>query len=45
MLKVASFTLDATTPYKYEEAVEKIIELFKEEGFGLVTQMDMKKNI
>lgn len=39
------YAIKTHTPLSYEQAVEKVTALLKEEGFGIITEIDMKETL
>jgi len=40
-----TYGLTADVPYDYDEAVERVKALLKEEGFGVLTEIDVKRTL
>jgi uncharacterized protein (DUF302 family) len=40
-----TYSFSKTVPYSFEEAIMKVTDLLKEEGFGILTTIDMKAKI
>lgn len=45
MVEEASYYLSTTVDLSYEEAVAKVKEALKEEGFGVLTEIDVKATL
>jgi uncharacterized protein (DUF302 family) len=45
MEKVKEYAFSALLDISYEEAVSKVIEALKEEGFGVLTEIDVKSTL
>jgi uncharacterized protein (DUF302 family) len=45
MKKVKEYALSTVLETSYEEAVSKVIEVLKEEGFGVLTEIDVKSTL
>jgi len=43
--KIMKYYIEKTTNYSFEEAVERVTEELKNEGFGIVTEIDMQKTL
>ncbi len=45
MKKVKEYAFSTVLETSYEEAVSKVIEVLKEEGFGVLTEIDVKSTL
>ncbi|MGA2466372.1 MAG: DUF302 domain-containing protein [Thermodesulfobacteriota bacterium] len=45
MKKVKEYAFSTVLKTSYEEAVSKVIEVLKEEGFGVLTEIDVKSTL
>ena len=45
MEHVGGYALKTTTQLGFDEAIEKVTELLKEEGFGILTEIDVKATL
>ena len=45
MKKVKEYAFSTVLETSYEEAVSKVIEILKEEGFGVLTEIDVKATL
>ncbi len=45
MKKVKEYVFSTVLETSYEEAVSKVIEVLKEEGFGVLTEIDVKSTL
>ena len=45
MEKVGGYANKTSTSLGFEQAIERVTELLKEEGFGILTEIDVKKTL
>lgn len=43
--RTKEFAIKVNSPYDYETAIEKVTDYLKEEGFGILTEIDVKEAI